>query len=75
MDMMVKWIGGTTATVLAGFGALLITGDTLQARADDPDQWLQADDTLAEMAAPAPHPSPVALVRPAAPPAPAACLR
>ena len=77
---MAKWIGGTTAAFAVAFGALFMTGDSLQARAEDPDQWLQSEEALpqrelsAPRTAPAPHPSPVAFVRPAAKPAPAAFM-
>ena len=66
---MAKWIGGTSAALLVLLAGLLFAGRSMQARADDPEQWLVADAALPQgaAAAPAPAPSPVTFSRPLAP--------
>ena len=43
-----KWVGGSTALVLAGIGALVFAGDAIEARDAEMATWLDADDVLAE---------------------------
>jgi lipoprotein-anchoring transpeptidase ErfK/SrfK len=65
MSPLVKWIGGASCLALALLVVLLSAGQSLELQAADPEQWLAADDALAEptparvtqVAAPAPAPA------------------
>ncbi|MXO73233.1 L,D-transpeptidase family protein [Alteraurantiacibacter buctensis] len=50
MSTAVKWIGGATLAVLAGFTVMAFAGDALVARdpAPEPAGWIAPDDVLAE---------------------------
>ncbi|MEO6152053.1 MAG: L,D-transpeptidase family protein [Croceibacterium sp.] len=65
MSPIAKWIGGTSAALTLLVGGAVYAGRTIEANANDPEQWLREDATTA--AAPAPV-EPAALVRPAAKP-------
>src|SRR5437868_13594300 len=63
MSAMAKWIGGATALVALLLGAAVYAGRSVEAQANDPEQWLKDDIVVTQ--APAPKPSPAAVVRPA----------
>lgn len=68
MNGMVKWIGGATAAALLGLLVLTVAGRALEAQEPDPQDWLKAEDVLAD-ADEVTAPSPVAKPAPSATPA------
>jgi hypothetical protein len=63
---MAKWIGGATALVTLLLGGAILAGRSMEARANDPEQWLKDDIVVTQP--PAAKPAPAAVVRPAAAP-------
>lgn len=66
MGSMAKWIGGATALVALLLGVAVFAGRSMEAKANDPEQWLKDDIVVTQP--PAAKPSPAAAVQPAAQP-------
>jgi hypothetical protein len=61
MEPVVKWIGGASLALALLLGGAAYAGRSLEAKVDDPDQWLK-DDIVVSWA-PTASPSPVALIK------------
>lgn len=66
MNSMAKWIGGATAVIALLVGGAVYAGRSIEAKANDPEQWLKDDIVVTQ--APTLGPSPAAAVQPAAQP-------